>query len=199
MTFNRFFAPVLMAAGLATAPAMLPAAAQAQTSAQTVIVSDPARLQVTESIMTNLKLYEIMVHVGQKTLLESNDVASYSAAQKTQLTQAFADAMAKRRGSVIRKLAAGVRGDFSMEQLNNLNALSRIKYVQDLIAQGADPTLVADAGSMSTADQTFIQSIGNAPYVTDFFTKAIDYNVIKDDVIAATVDAYKVMGKTPGQ
>lgn len=202
MILNRILAPVLLAAGLALTavpalaadPPVVPA--PAQDIGPAVIVNDPARLQVTENIMTNLGLYNVMVHVGQKELLNSATAASYTPAQKAQLAKDFADAMAARRGQMIHKLAAGVRGDFSLEQLNNLQALSRVKYVQDLVAQGADPNMPADASSMSVADQNLVQSVGNQPYVNDFFTKAIDYNVLKDDVVAATLDAYKAFNKS---
>jgi hypothetical protein len=196
MTTNRFFAPLVLAAGLAltAAPALMPAAAQAQT----VIASDPARLRAVEGIMTNLKLYEVMVHMGQKTLVESPDAANYTPAQKAQLAQYFADAMAKRRTVLIHKLAVGTRGDYSMDQLNNLLALSKVKYVQDLVAQGADPSQFADASSMTVADQNLVQAVGNQPYVGDFFTKAIDYDVIKDDIVAATLETYKAFGNANG-
>lgn len=197
MTMKRLFTPLLLAAGLSmtAAPALIPAAAQAQT----VIASDPARLQKVEGIMTNLKLYEVMVHMGQKTLVESPGSASYTSAQKAQLAQYFSDAMAKRRTVLIHKLAVGTRGDFSADQLDNLVALSKVKYVQDLVAQGADPSQVADASSMTVADQNLVQTVGNAPYVGDFFTKAINYDVIKDDVVAATLEAYKAFGGANGQ
>jgi hypothetical protein len=179
----------------APALAQTPVAAPTADLGPAVIVNDPARLQVTESIMTNLGLYEIMVHVGQKELLDSPAAANYTPTQKAQLAQYFAAAMAPRRTQLIHKLAASVRGDFSLDQLNSLQALSRVKYVQDLVAQGADPNMVADASSLTVADQNLVQSVGNQPFVSDFFTKAINYNVLKDDVVAATLEAYKAFNK----
>lgn len=187
MTVKRFFATAFLAAGLVltTAPAAL-----AADPAPLAIASDPAKLRAAEGIMTNLKLYDLMVSAGQKALAENPDAASYTPAQKTQLAQAFADAMAKRRTSIVHKLAAGCRGDYTTDQLNNLTALSKVKYVQDLIFQGADPSHVADAGSMTVAEQTLLQKIGNETYVNAFFAQALDLTVVKDDVTDARQEAF---------
>ncbi len=204
MTVNRFIAPLFVAAGLVMAAA--PAAQAADTAppapqtadTRLLIASDPAKLRVTQGIVTNLKLYELMVRVGQKTLAETPETASYTPDRKAALAQAFNDAMAKRRAGMIQKLAAGTRGDFSLEQLNNLTTLSKIKYVQDLIAQGADPSLVADAGTMTVAEQNLIQTLGNEAYVSTFFTQGLNFDVIKGDITDATLEAFAAL-KTPQQ
>ncbi|HVZ30154.1 MAG TPA: hypothetical protein VG839_07145, partial [Asticcacaulis sp.] len=171
-THKRFFAPVLLAAGLALAavPALLPVAADAQ-----VLADSPAKVQAVETILGNLKVYDVLVHVGQKSLLESPDAANYTPAQKAQLSQLFASAMAKRRTVLVHKLAMSCRSDYTLDQLNNLTQLSKIKYIQDLVAQGGDPSLIADAGSLTVADQDVVQTVGNAPYASDFFNQALDY------------------------
>ena len=82
-------------------------------------------------------------------------------------------------------------GAYTSAQLDELLALSKIKYVQDLVLAGGDASLATpDENSMTATERALFTRLMMEPWVTDFFTK-FDYSTASPDVGAAAEAAVK--------
>jgi len=166
----------------------LPALAQGAAPAAAAPV-DAAKVDIGIQIVRELKFIDILILGGQKGMRQNPEFASTPASDWARLDALFAEEMHKRGDTIIRKMAEANVGAYSTDDLNHVLALAKIKYVQDLVLQGADSSLVTpDFDGMTAAEKATFDTYSNDPAVTQFlsgFTFGSISGDISDAVIAA--------------
>lgn len=175
----------LGAAALTGAPVL------AQTAA-TAAAPDPAKVAVVEQIYGNLRIIEVMGSGASQSIMKDDDYKDYTPAQRTKLAQLFIDGLEAAKPSLLHKLALAHADKYSMDQLNSLLALSKIKYVQQLLAKGADDSLPEpDPATMTTSEKAVYDTLDTQQFTEDFLTDSADFSSISDDVSNVAVAAFQ--------
>ncbi len=178
---------VLAACAALVLPVALPIAAHAATPAA-ASAHDPAKVAVVEQIMTNLKIVDVM-KAGAEQGTRAQE-ANLPEADMQQLISLLDDELDKRRSDLVHAIAADNCDRFTLDQLGNILTLSKIKYVQDMVMHGADPsTPLPDAASMTADEQKTVDTLGNEAYVGDFLQNA-NVDASTPIIAQATVTAF---------
>lgn len=188
MAKSRFLKAITFATlGLASIATPDMAAAQPAPAAETA--PDPAKVNLTIQIYSNLKIVEILTSATVHALAKEPETASLTPAQKEKLLQLFQEAMMAKRDVFLYKLAAAHCGPYTTEQLTTLVNLSKIKYIQDMLAQGAGELDTApDPATLTPAETAFLTSLDNQPYVTAFLQDSANFDAIEPDLNAMYED-----------
>lgn len=173
----------LLAAVLAVTP--LSAAIMAPQVAQAQTTPSPATVAKGMQIVANLHLYDLLVYGGRVGILKADEIAKLPQADQDRIAAMFVEEMTARRDDTIRKMAEANFGSFTPAQLDDLLALSKIKYVQDLVLAGGDSSLATpDETSMNATERALFTRLMNETWVTDFFTK-FNYDTASANVAEA--------------
>ncbi|MEI9905055.1 MAG: hypothetical protein WDN06_14630 [Asticcacaulis sp.] len=165
-TFKIWLAALLGLALVTAAP--LPAAAQV-TIPSLAKPHDAAKVAIAFEILDNLQTLTIATRAGQRALLADPLIVQLPPADKTLLSQLFAEEMARRHDEMITAMAGDNVDRFSIDQLNDILTFSRIPYVQAVCLRASDPTLaVPDPNSMTAQQRRDFANLGDAPYTADF-------------------------------
>ncbi len=159
---------------------------------------DPAKVDIAEHIIINLRFYDILAYGGEIGLLESPATASYSPEQKEKLRACFEASIQSARLTIIRKLAVASAGGYSVDQLNVILNLSKIRYMQDSILEGANPAWVADERTVTPEDLAMMNAHGDDAYTTSFL-KSVSYDTVDADLGNALTGAYQAFVSSQGK
>ena len=190
-SFTRAAIAALCLTGVAAAGA--PAQAYDAAAATTAVPApDPAKVAVVEQIYGNLRIIEVMGSGATQSILKDDDYKEYTPAQRTKLAQFFMDGLEAAKPSLLHKLALAHSSKYTMDQLNTLLSLSKITYVQQLLAKGADASLPdPDPSIMTPAEKSVFDLLDTEQYTEDFLTESADFSSINDDVSAVAVAAFQ--------
>lgn len=146
-----------------------PAVANGTNAAAGPMSTDEAKIALGIEIVGNMRFYDLAIIGGKKGINQTPELASWSQADRDLLCAYFAEEMEKYRTVTIRTLAAGAVDPYSMDQLNQLVALSRVKFIQDMVMYSADPTRpMPNAASMTPAEKTLVDGLMEKQWVADF-------------------------------
>lgn len=159
-------ATALSVAWLCAAPVMPAQAAETAVA----VVTDPARLAIENEIITNMHMVDVFIFGAKRGLLEDKDVAAWPQSKKDRLIGLLDAAVVKHRATLTRDFAAANLDSLTMDQVNNLLTLSKIKYFQQVIQAVADPSIHPDASSMTAEERAFVDKIANADYADNFLS-----------------------------
>ena len=177
----RLFRISLLALALATAPVALAVLAPGAACAQ----ATPAKIATGVQIVTNLHLYDLLLYGGRIGVMKNEALANLPQADKDRILVLFGEEMSTRRSDTIRLMAEANVAPYSVQQLNDLLDLSKIKYVQDLVLAGGDASLATpNENSMTAAERALFTRLMAESWVIDFFTK-FDYSTAAPNVAAA--------------
>ncbi|ESQ92979.1 hypothetical protein ABAC460_01640 [Asticcacaulis sp. AC460] len=180
MSFKALFtAAALALSAMAVTTIATPAAAQA---------TDPVKLDLTARVLGNLKIVDVMARAGAQTLLADETIKSFTPTEQNRLVQFYTDGLHAEESALNRKLAASCADDFTADELKVLLRLSQIKYIQQLVAQGGDPSINADPSTMSADDKAVYDQYSNSDLVTRLADN-LDFDAIKPDLEAITLQA----------
>lgn len=160
--------------GVATAQAV-PAAAEAPA----------AKVARTRQIITQLKLYDLLMFGARKGLLSRPEFAEKPKSDHDRLVALLTEEMEARRAVAIDAMAAANADRFSVEQLDQLVQVSKIKYLQDMVLAGGDPSLATpNEAGMTEAERALFYEVMSQPWVGDFFT-TFNYNAASPFITSA--------------
>lgn len=180
MSFKALFtAAALALSAMAVTTIATPAAAQA---------TDPVKLDLTARVLGNLKIVDVMARAGAQTLLADETIKTFTPTEQNRLVQFYTDGLHAQEGALNRKLAASCADQFTVDELKVLVRLSQIKYIQQLVAQGGDPSLVADPSTMSADDKAVYDQYSNSDLVPRLASN-LNFDIIKPDLEAITIQA----------
>ncbi|ESQ77154.1 hypothetical protein [Asticcacaulis sp. AC402] len=185
MTVKKSLKVLLAASALMVAP-LAAVIVAAPASAQT---SDLAKLQITTQVIGNLKIVDVMARAGAQTLLADETVKTLTQPEQDRLVSFYTDGLYAQESVLNEKLATSCTEAFTMEELKVLLRLSQINYIQQLVAQGGDPSLTADPATMTAADRTFYDQYADSDIVMRLASK-INFDVIKPELEAITLKAF---------
>jgi len=157
---------------------------------------DPEKIAVGTEIMANLQLVEIAVAGARIALAEDKDVQQLPAAKRQRLSALIEEEIRARRDIIDREMAAANVDRFTVDQLNVILSLSRIKFVQAVLLHGAGLVPEPDPASVTPAEQALIEANGDQPYVLDFF-KNLDMDPLGAQVGIAIHNAFVRYAATP--
>ena len=186
----RLICLALAALMLGSAPA-LPVFAQANAAVQAPV--DPAKVDIGVKIFREIHFLEILTMGAKQGLMENPEVAGLAAPERDKLFALLDEEMQKREATMARKLAAANVGPYTLAELNDILTVVKIKYVQEIIMQGADPTRPnPDPAMMTPAEQAVVAKIDQMPYVTKFLGDFAFGDISTDisEAVAAAVERY---------
>ncbi len=187
MAKSRFL-KALAFATLGLACVVAPQVAAAQTPAISP-APDPAKVNLTIQIYSNLKIIEVLTSATVHAMANEPDANSLTPLQKEKLLQMFKEAMLAKRSVFLYKLAAAHCGPYTTEQLTNLVSLSKIKYIQDMLAEGAGELDKApDPSTMTPAEIALLSSLNDQAYVTTFLQDSANFDAIDPELNALYED-----------
>ncbi|EGF92541.1 hypothetical protein ABI_09780 [Asticcacaulis biprosthecium C19] len=149
---------------------------------------DAAKLDITARIIGNLKVVNVMARAGTQTLLADETIKSFTPVEQTRLVKFYTDGLYAQETALNRKLAASCADKFTMDELKVLLRLTQIRYVQQLVAQGGDPSLTADPSTMTADDRAIYDQYANSDLVPRL-AQHLDFGVITPDLEAITLQA----------
>jgi hypothetical protein len=153
------------------------------------VSTDQAKIALGAQVLGNLHIYDIFMIGFKKGFLEDPQMASWPPADRDLLLSLLTEEMGKRKDDMLRAMAATSVDAYSTDQLNQLVALSKIKFVQDLFLYAADQSgTPPDANSMTADEQTLFNSLMSQQWVAQFFkfdTSAIE-PIAEQAYVAAT-------------
>lgn len=182
----------------------LPVAAEAQPTPVPATPAPPvptaAQVAVGEQVITNLHLFELLAYGGHNGILQNESIAAMPVDDQNRLGAMFDEEIAAHRAETVHAMATSNSGYYTTEQLGQLLALSKIKYVQDLVLAGGDTSLATpDETSMTEAERTLFTTMMNEAWVNDFFEQ-FDYTTATPTVGAAADAAFnRFSASTPAQ
>ncbi|ESQ77153.1 hypothetical protein [Asticcacaulis sp. AC402] len=142
-------------------------------TAQPVAATDLAKGR---QIITNLKMFDLLMFGGRKGLIGTPEIAALPKTDQAGLIALFNAEMELRRAGVIDALVAANFERLSATQLDQLVQLSNIKYTQDLVLAGGDPSLATpNAAGMTAAERDLFYGLIGQIWVSKFFT-TFDYS-----------------------
>lgn len=135
---------------------------------------DPARLQISLQIVENLKLMDLITHGARMAISSEPALQSLTESQKSQMSTLMIEELEKSRPDLTRLMAASAVGTLTVDQLNDILVLSKIKFMQQSVLAGADPSVTPDPTTMTPEEKANMDRLGSQPYVTQYFAN-IDY------------------------
>jgi hypothetical protein len=157
---------------------------------------DPAKVEMVERIIVNLHCYDLLVYAGELSMLENAPLGAYTGDQKEHLRTLWDDAISTRRAVILHKLAVANIGNFTDEQLATLFALSKIRYLQDGMWEGANSAMVADERNLTPEDTILINKPGAAELVGSFLD-SFSADTITPELTSATSEAFQAFVAKP--
>jgi hypothetical protein len=176
MTIRLLLAAIWL--GLAPLSAVLPNPAVAAATAEVGTVA------TIEQIYSNLGVVDVMKLSMQQSLINAPSMSNFTSAQKAKLVEITGTVMDEQRPALLHKLAVANKGDLTPPQLQVILKISKIKYIQDAIAHGADPSRVADPKTMTAEESTFLDSVEKEQYILDFLQRSANFDSVKPDMEA---------------
>jgi hypothetical protein len=187
-----------MAQGSSLDPAQpTPAESAAAPAAAESVVSAPIpeKVAIGEQIITNLQMVPIMTLGAKKGLLAQPSIQAHTPADRDRLLALVDQEMQKSSGAIVHALAEGNVDRFTITQLNDILALSKIKFIQDTVLSGADPSLVTpDPSSMTPEEKALFIRSNNSPHVNDFLAN-FNFEPAKPAALAALRAAFQAWSK----
>ncbi len=181
-------------------PAAMPLAAHAATPAAAP-AHDPAKVAVAKQILANFGIVDSLTLGGKSGLGQDDTIKALPKPDQDMVMSLFSDEMMKRKATIIDAVAPDNVDRFTLDQLNAILNLSKIKYVHDLVLSGADPSLPEpDPTTMTQAEAATFKAADSQPFVSDFM-RNMDVNASVPFVHDAAENAMKRFkaAKTPAQ
>ncbi len=182
-----------------TLAAMAGAAAAATQAAPT---HDPAKQATVVKILDNLGAYDLLVFGSKQGFQTDDGFKTLPAGDQTLLLSLMTEELGKRRQALLNDMASTDCDAFTTDQLKDLLAMSKIKYVHDLMMSKGDPSRPApDPASMTASEKALYDRLDQATFAGDFLNN-IGYNNAVDDLKAAdqaAIDRYKAAKAAPGK
>ena len=196
MAFLSLTRAAVIAVCLAGSVAGLPA--MAQNAAAPAVAPDPAKVATTEQIYANLHILDILGTAMVHSFVTNDSYNVFTPDQRVKAGPVFLANLTIVKPYLLHKMAVAHAGHYTTDQLNRLLDLSKIKYVQDLLAKAVDDSLPTPSKStMTPAEAALYKALDNEQFTEDFLTEAGDFNVIQDDIFAIGLAAFKKVGAGP--
>ncbi|MDV6331783.1 hypothetical protein [Asticcacaulis sp. 201] len=176
MTIRLLLAAIWL--GLAPLSAALPNPAVAAPTAEARSIA------TIEEIYSNLGVVDVMKLSMQQALINAPSMSNFTSAQKAKLVEITGTVIDEQRPALLHKLAIANRGDLTPPQLQVILKISKIRYIQDAIAHGADPSRVADPKTMTAEESAFLDSVEKEQYILDFLQRSANFDTVKPDMEA---------------
>ncbi|ESQ92978.1 hypothetical protein ABAC460_01635 [Asticcacaulis sp. AC460] len=165
-TFVRNFAAGLFGVSLCILP-LSPATAQTPPAE----VSE-ASLTLSREVLENLRYFDLML-IGMRNGFEGND--DYRGLSETEQKRFFAlavEEMEIRRVAIIDVMAKGNINRLTAEEWEQAAQFSRIKYVQDLVLAGVNPSGPRpDPATMTPSESALFSRLVPQPFIARLFSK----------------------------
>lgn len=159
---------------LSAALAVLPLAAKAQPSDIPPPIAvgptvETAKLKVGVEILENLKVFDVMVAAANRHIINDPEVPVND---KSLVIGYLREELLAAKGGWLSRVAAECVSATDAEQLQLMLKLSKTRYLQAMLAAGADPNLPQpDFNKASPDEQALIGTQASAQAVTAFFSR----------------------------
>ncbi|MGZ3306035.1 MAG: hypothetical protein ACXU8U_09265, partial [Asticcacaulis sp.] len=121
----------------------------------------------------------------RKGVMQDPDRAALPQADNDRLSALIAEEVWKRAATMRRKVAEGSVDPYTLDQLNDILTLSKIKFFQDLMLAGGDPSLASPGNDVITpAERDVLAKADSKPYINDFLNH-MDFAALRPDGTAA--------------
>lgn len=174
------------AAGLAASALNNPPVATGSNAAAGAISTDPAKIALGVQIFDNMGYVELVKVGGRRGIMTNPNLASMPEADRALLANLFVEELEKRRGEILNTLAVTHVDPYSIEQLNQLLAVSKVKIVREAMLYGADPSYFPkpDPNSLTPADSAVLDAAMKTTFVAAFIQN-VDIRVCAPSLSAA--------------
>lgn len=163
---------------------LVPLSAALPNSAVAATTAEAGAIETIEQIYSNLGVVDVMKLSMQQALINAPSMSNFTSAQKLKLAEITGIVIGEQRPTLLHKLAVANTGDLTAAQLQVILKISKIKYIQDAIAQGADPSRVADPKTMTAEESAFLDSVEKEQYILDFLEHSANFDAVKPDMEA---------------
>lgn len=174
---------------LAAALCLAPVAVHAGTDPAAATAPAAAKVAIVEQIYTNLGVLDILSQTIVKSATTGDDAENLSDAERAKIGSLIEDGLAAHKAGLVHKLALANADSCTVDQLNVILKMSKIRYLHDLIAEGAEVGPPADAGSMTADEATFFNAHSNDVYIGTFLEKVGNIAPIQPDIDTIIGDA----------
>jgi hypothetical protein len=153
-----------------------------------VAIPDEARIKVGVEILENLKIFDIILLVGSKQIMNDPD---YPLADRPIIFGYIREEMTLVKAQWLRRVSIACIGPMTDVQAQTMLRLSQMKFIQDYLAYSADQTLPEpNFNALPPKDQAFINSDAASSAMSAFVDK-FSVDVMLPELIQATIKAHQ--------
>lgn len=129
---------------------------------------DPEKLALGAQIFANLRMIDIAFAGVKIGMSQDPDVQKLPPAEQQRLIDLVHEEILARKDNILNEEAEANVDRFTVDQLKIILSLSQIKYLQDMVMAGAGLGPAPDPSTLTPAQQTLLNTYGNAAFVGDF-------------------------------